>query len=134
MKIKLSYFLIAIIVTIFFSCKKPLIGQWSDIIQLSGKEFNFNSAGDSVMVTAKGKWWAISGITLDTNRINFNLTSSNDPCNFKYADNDIQILSKSCDTLFIKMNENKSNVSRTLHIGLWAGDYGDGIKIIQNKK
>jgi hypothetical protein len=131
---KWRYLIISLFVTIFFSCKKSPKGEWSDIIQLSGKEFNFNPTGDSVMVSAKGKWWAVSGIKLDTYTFNLNPASTNDPCNFTYADSFIQISSKNCNTLFVKMNENKSNAARTLYINLWAGDYSDGIKIIQNKK
>lgn len=134
MKIKGRYLIICLFVAIFFSCKKSPKGKWPDIIQLSGKEFNFNPTGDSVMVSAKGKWWAVSGIRLDTHTIYLNPASPNDPCNFAYADSLIQISGKTCNTLFIKMNENKSNASRTLYISLWAGDYSDGIKIIQNKK
>ena len=112
-------------------CKKPLIGKWSDVIQLSHKALTFNSKGDSALVTAKGKWWAISGVTLDTSRINLGLTT-NDPCNFSYVDSNIQLKSSHCDTLLIKLSPNTTSSPRTLAVAFWAGDYGDQLKIIQN--
>jgi hypothetical protein len=126
--------LTSVVALIFFACsKRQPMGKWSDIIQLSGKEFTFKSTGDSVSVTAKGKWWGVSYVGLDTNTINVN-SSTTDPCNFTYSDSNIKIISKSCDTLFIKMNANNSDSARTLRIGLWAGDYHDGIKIVQAKR
>jgi hypothetical protein len=126
--------LTTIIVTIaFFACtKKRPIGKWSDIIQLSGNEFNFKSTGDSVLIFAKGKWWGINGVLLDTNKIDV-YTPGTDACNFTYIDSTIKIISKSCDTLFIKMGANNTNSDRTLIIGLLAGDYYGGIKITQPK-
>jgi hypothetical protein len=114
----------------FIACTKK--GKWSDIIQLSQKEFNFKSTGDSTLITAKGKWWGIAGVSLDTNMINV-YSSTTDACNFAYIDSNIKIVSKSCNTLFIKMNANSNLANRILKIGLWAGDYYDGIKIVQAK-
>ena len=134
MKTKLLFLLTVILVITFFGCKKnPIIGQWSDIIQLSGKEFSFNSSGDSVLITANGKWWGVNCVSLDTNRINI-YSSMTDACNFIYVDNDIRIESKNCNALFIKMNANNTYSDRILSIGLSAGDYFDGIKIVQKKK
>lgn len=125
--------LTSVVALIFFACsKRQPMGEWSDIIQLSGKEFTFKSTGDSALVTAKGKWWGVNYVGLDTNTINV-YSSITDPCNFTYIDSNIKIKSKSCDTLFIKMNANNSDSARTLRIGLWAGDYHDGIKIVQAK-
>ena len=126
--------LTSIFVTVaFFACtKKQPVGGWSDIIKLSGKEFNFKSSGDSALITAKGKWWAINYVGLDTNNIDI-YSSTTDACNFTYIDSNLKIVSKSCDTLFVKMNANNTNSDRTLHIGFWAGDYHDGIKIVQTK-
>ena len=128
MKVVLYTSILAVFALI--ACSKK--GKWPDIIHLSQKEFNFKSAGDSTLITAKGKWWGISGVRLDTNMINV-YSSTTDACNFTYIDPDIKIVSKSCDTLFIKMNTNQTLSNRTLIVGLWAGDYHDGIKIVQAK-
>lgn len=133
MKTKLLVITLVFIMTIIYSCKKPIIGKWSDNIQLSGREFNFNSVEDSAIITAKGKWWGINYISLDTNKI-FLDTSITDICNFSYLDSNVEIESKNCNTLKIKMRENKTSSDRILRIGLWAGDYFDGIKITQKKK
>lgn len=129
---KLNFLLIVTITYLFLllSCTKQRIGQWDDIIQLSGKVFTLNSNEDSLLVTAKGKWWQISYVALDTNQININ-TSNADVCNFVYNDNNIKIISKDCNSLLIKMNQNITNLNRVLKKGLWAGDYSDGIKIVQ---
>jgi hypothetical protein len=133
MKIK-AFLLASVVALIFFACsKRAPAGDWSDVIKLSGKEFDFKSARDSVLVTAKGKWWAVSYVGLDTNTINV-YSSTTDPCNFSYSDSILKIIGKSCDTLFIEMNANHSGAERTLRIGLWAGDYHDGLEIVQGKQ
>lgn len=130
-----SVVIVSVLLTIvLFACKKEApIGKWNDIIQLSGKEFNFKPAGDSVLIVAKGKWWGIESVRLDTNQININ-SSITDACSFIYIDSNIKMISKSCDTLFVKMNTNHTSTDRTLLIGLWAGDYHNQIKIVQSKK
>jgi hypothetical protein len=127
--------LVTILMTItFFACtKKQPLGKWSDIIELSQKEFTFKSAGDSALIVAKGKWRGINGVSLDTSKINV-YSLATDACNFIYTDANVKIVSKDCDTLFIRMNANTTSSDRTLHIGLSAGDYADGIKITQTKQ
>jgi hypothetical protein len=133
MKTKAVLFATIIMTIVSFACTKNRpVGQWSDIIQLSGKEFNFKPTGDSVLISAKGKWWGINGVFLDTNKIDV-YSRGTDPCNFTYIDSNVKIVSKSCDTLFIKMNANNTNSDRILIIGLLAGDYYGGIKITQTK-
>jgi hypothetical protein len=134
MKAKLLFLVPVAFIISFFACnKRAPLGQWADNIQLSGKEFSFSAGGDSVLITAKGKWFGINCVTLDTNKINV-YSSMTDACNFIYVDNNIRIESKDCNTLFIKMNANNTYSDRTLSIGLSAGDYFDGIKIVQKKK
>lgn len=133
MKRKLLLITVVVALITIYSCQKPMIGKWSDNIQLSGKEFNFNSFGDSATITAKGKWWGIDCISLDTNKILLD-PSITDICNFSYSDSIVVIESEDCNTLKIKMKENNTNAERVLSIGLSAGDYFDGIKIIQKKK
>ncbi|MBS1761127.1 MAG: hypothetical protein JST23_13500 [Bacteroidetes bacterium] len=133
MKIKQFYTIAIISSLILFACnKKEPIGKWNDIIKLSGKDFTFKSGGDSVLITAQGKWWGIDCIALDSVRLNiFNPTG--DVCNFIYTDNNLAITSRDCNTLFIKMNPNLKGSERVLNISLMAGDYRDGIKITQAK-
>jgi hypothetical protein len=133
MNTKLALLVSLFLITIFSACKKEAsIGQWRDVIQLSGKNFVFNSTGDSIWVTAKGHWWAINCVALDTTKINV-YSSANDPCNFTYTDSNIKLISINCDSLFIKMNANHSSLDRVLSFGFYAGDYRDGIKITQTK-
>lgn len=121
-----------------FSCTKKdpsqpqLVGNWDDVIQLSQKDFTFKATGDSALITAKGKWMGLSCVSLDTNRIIVYGTSTN-PCNLTYTDSNLTISTKNCDTLFIKLNKNNADSARVLQIGVWAGDYHDGIKITQAK-
>jgi hypothetical protein len=128
-----AIFAFVVIIIATTACQKPLVGKWADNIHLSGKDFMLAAYGDSVLITAKEKWWAINSITLDGNNINFNPTHK-DVCNFNYFDTNLNIKSIDCDTLFVKMNLNKSNAERILQIGFSAGDYFDAVKITQKKK
>lgn len=123
------YCLLGIIIP---SCKRTPIGLWDDNIHLSQKNFSFSGKGDSALVTAGGKWWGINA-SLDTTLF-FPKAPLADACNFNYADSNLTLISRSCDTLFIKMNENKSGRSRTLSIGMSAGDYFDGVTVVQAAK
>jgi hypothetical protein len=133
---KLLVFALAISSIIFFACnKRQPDGMWSDNILLSGKTFTFNATGDSVIVTAKGKWWSMNCVALDTHRMNVCAAlPTTDVCNFVYTDGQVSLTSTDCNQLFIKMAPNTTNAERTLSIGLSAGDYFDGIKVVQKKQ
>jgi len=115
-----------------YSCKRTPIGLWDDNIHLSQKNFNFSGKGDSALVTAGGKWWGLNA-SLDTVMF-FPKAPMADACNFSYADSNLALISRTCDTLFIKMNENRSGRSRTLTISMSAGDYFDGVRVVQAPK
>lgn len=115
------------------ACKKRMIGKWSDNIQLSAKDLEFSPNGDSATVTAKGNWWGINCIALDTTYLMLD-TASTDFCNVSYTDSVVTIVTKNCNLLKVKLSENKTNKDRTLWIGFSAGDYFDRVKIIQKKK
>jgi len=125
---------LVIFINFFITCKRIApTGKWEDRIQLSGKDFTFNTTGDSVLITAKGSWWGINCVYLDSTAIQIN-TPSNDYCNFTYADSNMKIVSSNCKSLIVKMNANNTNKDRTLCMTLWAGDYYDGVRILQKKK
>lgn len=114
MKQIVFFILSAIFIIFFVTCKRIApIGKWEDIIQLSGKDFTFNATGDSVLITAKGSWWGINCVYLDTTAIQIN-TPTNDYCNFTYADSNMTIVSTNCKSLIVKMNANNTNKDRTL--------------------
>lgn len=117
---------------ILFSCAK---GRVTDTIQLSGNAFSLSSNTDSVMVTTKGLHWLIATVSLNTNVVfTSNDTAFNSAnCNFIYTDSNFQITRRNCDTLLVKMNENKTNFQRILTIQLEAGDYFGNIDILQSK-
>lgn len=121
--------IVLLFIILISSCNKP-IGKWSDNIHLSGKNFTFNSGRDSVLITTKGKWWWINFAKLDST-ITY-IPSNTTLCDFEFSDTNYQIIRKSCDTLIVKMNENKTNVSRVLIIGFQAGDYFDAVQISQH--
>lgn len=129
MKTKWIFFQVIILSIIFLSCQK---GKQSDPIHLSGKEFNFHAIGDSVLVTTKGTSWWLTTVLLDSAYLD--IPSNAGTCDFEYADSDIQIVRRSCNSLFIKMNGNPKSLPRTLFIGLERDDYFDGVKITQSKK
>ena len=121
--------LITILVLVAFSSCVKQTGQWSDNIHLSGKKFTFNANGDSVLITTKGKWWWLKFAQLDSTYTP--MPSDAVLCDFAYSDSSFQVVRKGCDTLIVKMNENKASASRVLIVGLEAGDYFDGVQITQ---
>jgi len=99
---------------------------------LSGHEYSFNANGDSTFVTSKGtSWWFADVMLVSTH---YFLPQANSNCKLIYIDSNFQIERRSCDSLFVKMNINKTNSSRVLWIQLQAGDYFNSIMFTQNKK
>ncbi|MDE3144574.1 MAG: hypothetical protein KGL19_10495 [Bacteroidota bacterium] len=124
MKIQLVLFFIAL--TTFLSCKRTI----TDTLQISQKNVILNSKGDSILITTKNTWFGFNGIYLNGAMLNIDVWT--DPCKINYKDSVLQISSNSCDSLFIRMNKNQTSIIRELSIGIWRGDYNDGILISQN--
>ena len=115
------------------SCKK---GGLEDNIQLSQKNISLNKSMNSFSVTTKGKNWWIADVMMDSSHLYLKqiaIDSTLNYCNAQYADSNIQIVRSHCDTLQVKVNENKTNVLRRFYIQLEDGDYFDGITITQDK-
>lgn len=112
----------------FISCRR----HFTDTIMLSGHQYNLKANGDSVFVTSKGIWWWFADVILDSTH--YYMPQTNNKCKLLYSDSNFQIERRSCDTLFVKMNINKTNSSRKLWIQLESGDYFDSILFTQNKK
>ena len=120
--------IIVLLLITFSSCVKEK-GAWPDNIHLSGKKFTFNANGDSVLITTKGKWWWLTFAQLDSTYTHIPTNAAF--CDYQFIDSSFQIVRKSCDTLIVKMNENNTNSSRVLTVGLEAGDYFDAVQITQ---
>ncbi len=137
MKLKLlsiNAIFICLIAIVFLSCTKTedhLVGIWPDNILLSQKKIVFSSQGDSALVTARGSWWGINCISLDTIRITPQFSNSTNS-DIKYLDSNLQLESRNDDTLYIKMFRNRTGLKRTLGIIVWNGDYHDAISVVQN--
>jgi hypothetical protein len=99
---------------------------------LSGHDYTFNANGDSVFVTSKGTGWGFSDVMLDSAHYFLPIADSN--CKLVYIDSNFQIERRNCNTIFVKMNMNKTNSVRTLWVSLEAGDYFSSILFTQKKQ
>jgi hypothetical protein len=122
---------------IFFmiSCsdKEDPIGKWDDIIKLSTKNVNLKVETDSIIITTEGDWWWIDGISFeDSTYIYYHREDINLESDFYSIKEDCFLVERrDKNTLFVKLNENKTGNVRIMKISLEAGDYFDYVYIKQ---
>jgi hypothetical protein len=114
-----------------FSCTQKRDGKWDDNIQLSTKTAEFNAIGDSIIITTKGSWWWIVGISLDdSTKLDFEgidiLSDQYKIVSYSYV-----VERRNSNTLFVSLEANPKKTLRILKIFLEAGDYFDGVTITQ---
>ena len=124
--------LLIIIILSFSSCESERpIGLWDDNIKLSEKEAQFSSDKNSIVINTEGEWWWIHEISLNGNS-SFDLNGIDTAANnFIIEETEFKIERKNTTEIHIEMTKNETNSERILFIGLEAGNYFDGIKIIQ---
>ena len=116
-----------------FSCIEFPIGKWSDNIHLSIKNANLTAAKDSVIITTKGDWWWIDGITFQDStysyyhRDNFDITSAN----YVITETEFSLERRNKKTLVVTLLENNTGQERNMHIAFQAGNYFDYVTIRQ---
>ena len=135
MKEKLILGVISILILVLTSCNSnEPDGKWDDNVKLSEKEVTISAEPNALTITTKGTWWWINAISLNDDW-NYDIseidTSKND---FFIDDIDFIIERKNSTEIHISLTENKTKVDRILTIALQAGNYFDGIKIIQTGK
>jgi hypothetical protein len=135
MKEKLILGVISILILILTSCNfNEPDGKWDDNIKLSEKEVTISAEPNALTIITKGTWWWINAISLNDDW-NYDIseidTSKND---FFIDEVDFIIERKNSTEIHISLTENKTKVNRILTIALQAGNYFDGIKIIQTGK
>lgn len=114
------------------SCSDSSDGDWDDNIKLSQKELRFDSLENLAVITTEGDSWWISGIffkdgqTFDLRNVD---TTAN---NFTITESAFTLERKNGKELSIKLYENTTGSERILTVGLQAGNYFDGITIIQS--
>lgn len=132
-----NFFIVALLAatSVLGSCKKEesrLIGDWDDNIHLSQKTAEFKAVGDSVIVTTKGTWWWVDGVTVDgTDYYNFTDVDI-EASSYIIAQDCFVVERRNKTTLVIKLDANPLNTARVVRVGLEAGDYFDSVTIIQN--
>ena len=125
--------LLIILISSLSSCESERpIGLWDDNIKLSEKEAHFSSDKNSIVINTEGEWWWIHEISLNGNS-SFDIsgidTTSN---NFIIEETEFRIERKNTTEIHIEMTKNETNSERILIIGLEAGNYFDGIRIVQS--
>lgn len=107
------------------------VGQWEDNIKLSQKEAEFTAENNSIVITTEGEWWWIDHIA-----INGEVQSTLDgvdttESNFIIDEEEFRIERRNSTEIHIEMTQNRTGSERILVIGLQAGNYFDGIRIVQ---
>jgi hypothetical protein len=108
-------------------------GKWDDNIKLSQKTATLNSNKNSITITTESTSWWLNAIYLNNIRIdltNVDLLSKN----FVVTNSDFQFERiEDGKKIIITLNQNNTNLERTLVISMQNGDYFDGVKIVQAK-
>jgi hypothetical protein len=120
-------------VVVLSSCSKDSpIGKWDDNIKLSTKYVEFSSAQDSVIITTEGSWWWINAIMLgDSTYSYFNNDVDFGSDSYTISEDSFVVEKRDSYTLFVRMEANNDDKERTLKLFLQAGDYFDGVTILQ---
>ena len=124
--------ILILIIIINMSCSDSKDGDWDDNIKLSQKELRFDSLENLAVITTEGDAWWISGIffkdgqTYDLSNVD---TTAN---NFTITESAFTLERKNGKEISIKLYENTTGSERVLTVGLQAGNYFDGITIIQS--
>ena len=114
-----------------YSCSNSEDGKWDDNIKLSQKVVSFTAEQNSMVVTTQGTWWWINGIGLNDDW-NYDLNQiDTTKDNFVIEEADFKIERTNTTEIHISMKPNQTGLERVVLIGLQAGNYGDGIKVIQ---
>ena len=125
--------IILILIVIFsMSCSDSNDGDWDDNIKLSQKELRFNSLENLAVITTEGDSWWISGIFFKDGQT-FDLSNVDTTANsFAITESAFTLERKNGNEISIKLYENTTGSERILTVRLQAGNYFDGITIIQS--
>ncbi len=134
MKYKSSILWILIGSTTLLSCAKN--NGATDSIHIAKKIFSINKNMQTVLVNTIGTKWWIGSVMKNATYLNLQPQITGiilTDCKEKLADSTIEIQRSNCDTMLIKLNENKTNAFRKFNVILEDGDYFDYITITQGK-
>lgn len=115
-----------------YSCTDKKEGDWDDNIKLSQKEVTITADSNSVTISTEGTSWWIQGIGLNDDWTYDISGIDTTKQNFIIDEAEFKIERKNGTEIYISMAQNETGLERTLTFGLQAGNYGDGIKIIQS--
>ncbi len=116
---------------IVLSCSDSKDGDWDDNIKLSQKEVQLSSGQNNVEISTEGTGWWIGEVSMDGELFDLNGIDTTKE-NFTIEETEFSIERKNSTEIYISMQQNRTESTRVLIIGLQAGNYFDGIKITQS--
>lgn len=117
---------------IICSCTDEKEGDWDDNIKLSQKEFKFDAAENIALIMTQGDFWCISELFFRDGQ-SFDISDIDTKAkNFIITESDFTLERKNGKEIVITLLENNTNDERIFTVGLQAGNYFDGITIIQS--
>jgi hypothetical protein len=132
---KVFYLVLSVVLVLgYYSCsdKYDPIGKWDDCIELSKKSVAFSNETDSVTITAKGAYWRITSVSVDT-AVYIDYDNINREAEAYTIEGDgFRVEHRNAHTLFIRVDENLSNEQRIIRVSLQCGDYFDGVTVTQD--
>lgn len=127
-----KYIILILIATLNFSCSDSKDGDWDDNIEISQKEFQFDSLENIANITTGGDSWWISEVFFSDGQ-NFDLNNIDTSADsFSISESEFILERKNGKEISITLFENTTGAERTFTVGLQAGNYFDGIIITQS--
>ena len=127
-----KYIILILIAALNFSCSDSKDGDWDDNIEISQKEFQFDSLENTANITTEGDSWWISRVFFRDGK-NFDLNDIDTASdNFSINESEFILERKNGKEISITLFENNTGVERTFTVGLQDGNYFDGITITQS--
>ncbi len=131
---KLLYFISLSTLIFFTSCDQDEPeGKWSDNIKLSAYSAELSANADSVAFTTGGSWWWITHVSVNDSTYHPEEDLS-EMHNYSISNDDVLVERRNTTTLFVKVGANVSGKTRTIKVGLEAGDYFDSVTVTQTAK
>lgn len=128
-------FVIVLSVFLIISCadKKDPIGIWDDNIKLSKKSVDFSAETDSVTITTEGDWWWVNGIAFEDSIYHYSGREDIDieADSYSIKEDCFGVERRNKNTLFVKIDKNRTGYERMMNISLQAGNYFDDVYINQ---
>ena len=122
---------VLLLTAILTACTNEPEGKSKDTIKLSEKEVQLPASESSYLVTTEGTWWWVNEIYFDEIRVDLGELDTT-KSEFLIENPEFSIERVDATEIHIELKANETDMERELLIFLQAGNYADGIRILQS--